>query len=92
MTRKDYVLLAAALNRVLNDPTSLLHSDPGEFKLGVRKAAESIADSLAGDNGRFDRERFLRAVEATGGWLSDRDRAKEAAKKAAGAAVRAAKL
>ena len=49
MTRKDYVNLAAALSVF---PTSAVH----------RAYVEAIADVLAADNPRFDRDRFYKAA------------------------------
>lgn len=46
MTRKDYVLIAAALREART----------------VAEAARLLADQLAQDNPRFDRERFLKAA------------------------------
>ncbi len=61
MTRKDYVLIAAALR------DTLLIDCPTESYLQGAKAAHvsavtRLADSLARDNPRFDRERFLKAA------------------------------
>lgn len=56
MTRKDYVLIAAALRAARPPGTALLarcHQADCD--------ALVIADRLAGDNPRFDRERFLKA-------------------------------
>lgn len=62
MTRKDYVLLADALRRgTANKSTGVL-----SYRDGVEDAALSIADALARDNPRFDRERFLRDAGVTG--------------------------
>ncbi len=55
MTRKDYVLLAEALQAAaysLNPPE----------RAGVLLAAHEIALRLKQDNPRFDRDRFLRAA------------------------------
>lgn len=54
MTRKDYILLADALKAAayaLNPPE----------RTGALLAANEIAHSLAEDNPRFDRARFLKA-------------------------------
>ena len=60
MTRKDYIAIAAALNDTL-----LIDCPSVEFLNGAKAAAISasgrIADVLARDNPRFDRERFLTA-------------------------------
>jgi len=53
MTRKDYVLLAAAI--------ASMPSHAPTLRAATRSAALVIADALAKDNPRFDRERFLTA-------------------------------
>lgn len=66
MTRKHFVLLAAALAR--SKPVS---SPPATVGIFERVTAErqwrtdcaAIADCLAETNGAFDRARFLRACE-----------------------------
>jgi len=57
VTRKDYVLLAQALNAALDRLTG-----PSEEIDGIRYAAMSIAAALAAENPRFDRARFLKAA------------------------------
>jgi hypothetical protein len=61
MTRKDYILIAAALRDVM-----LIDCQSAEYLNGVRaahaSAAQRLADVLARDNPRFDRERFLKAA------------------------------
>lgn len=55
MTRKDYVLIAAAMKRArcrLSEPVAL-------DALGI--AAEELAGALAADDAAFDRARFLAA-------------------------------
>lgn len=62
MTRKDYILIADALNlsqRTVG--TSGLYDAPTALGL----ASIILADSLARTNPRFDRERFLKACEAS---------------------------
>jgi hypothetical protein len=61
MTRKDYILIAAALKEAAAD---ILNKEcPVQDLLdGKDYAAEHIADALARDNPRFDRERFLKAA------------------------------
>lgn len=54
MSRKDYVLLAAALRNA--------RSGSADQDAGVDVAAMAIARALAGDNSRFDRARFLCAA------------------------------
>lgn len=51
MTRKDYVLLAKTI------ASAAVDGDESEREYW----AKLIADALAGDNPRFDRERFLKA-------------------------------
>ena len=55
MTRRDYVAIAAEL------ADARRYSDHPEQRLGIDAAAERIADTLARDNPRFDRKRFLAA-------------------------------
>jgi hypothetical protein len=57
MTRKDYVLIAAALREALHQSQGL---DADNTALSLVTA---VADSL-GDNPRFDRDRFLKACGA----------------------------
>lgn len=60
MTRKDYILLAAALKgaREWNDRAANTVS----FVHGLDAAIHAIANALATDNARFDRARFLTAA------------------------------
>jgi len=53
MTRKDYILIAAAIKRA--------NQAPGYTERNIFVTYE-IADALASDNPRFDRARFLKAV------------------------------
>lgn len=66
MTRKDYVLIAEALREARVD---IQCKEPEEqvqtLKDGVSYAADWIADALAGENPRFDRNRFLKACGVT---------------------------
>lgn len=59
MTRKHYEMLAAALKsaRVPECYDHDTHSNAG-----ADRAAVAVAEVLAADNPRFDRERFLRAA------------------------------
>lgn len=63
MTRKDYIRLADALRGSCPVSSS---GTPEEVRLARaaqhRADIKAIADALAGDNGRFDRERFYRAA------------------------------
>lgn len=56
MTRKDYILLAAAF--AASQP-----NDPAEYN-GWAAAVVAVADALETDNPRFDRQRFLFAAVA----------------------------
>ena len=58
MTKKDYVAIAAAFQRVLTatDVRECLVA-----RATTRTMIVSLADVFAGDNDRFDRLRFLRA-------------------------------
>ena len=58
MTRKDYVAIAAALHRT-GMASRIGKGMNGEQAL--RLAAADIAATMAADNPRFDRERFLKA-------------------------------
>ena len=72
MTRKDYILIAEALRIRFYNAGLAIESVDRDFKLdrsflsgtqnGILAAAEEIADSLARDNARFDREHFLAVV------------------------------
>ena len=58
MTRKDYILIAAALR----DARTYAAQHPEQFAdVGVT-IVHTLADRLANDNPRFDRERFLKAA------------------------------
>lgn len=62
MTRKDYNLIADAIKNT-RLPVSLTDERFYLMMLAAtRTIAESVADGLAGDNPRFDRERFLKAA------------------------------
>lgn len=54
MTRKDYILIAEALKE------AHAYAIDAARRLGVASAAYHVADALAYDNPRFDRELFLR--------------------------------
>ena len=56
MTRKDYELIAEALDHAYRQ-TELVGA-----QYGVKLAAHRIADALASTNPRFDRERFIFAA------------------------------
>lgn len=57
MTRKHFVLLAAALAR------SKPRHETESHEIQWRADCEAIADCLASTNGSFDRARFIRACE-----------------------------
>lgn len=59
MTRKDYVMLAAALKSV--QPQSFLVNEPWAHIAQHMRDVEALADALASDNPRFERQRFLTA-------------------------------
>ena len=58
MTRKDYVLLASAIAKGIDDAN-------GTNGLTAYAIIERIADALESDNPRFDRKRFITATRAT---------------------------
>lgn len=64
MTRKHYVALAAALKEARTAATYRGANDRDSqlISIGVDLACREIADALAADNGRFDRDRFARAA------------------------------
>jgi hypothetical protein len=74
MTRKDYVMIAATIrellmdidrdgnNAILSDHSS--HVIAGE-RMGAHSVALRLADALAADNPRFERETFLKACSLT---------------------------
>lgn len=54
MTRKDYVLIAQTLSDLMKD-----FNNCGDDSVSLSLVAEELADTLATDNPRFDRARFL---------------------------------
>lgn len=67
MTRKDYILIANALNFTLHkawghDATNGTTGKVGNNAAGVMLAAGQIAHALEADNPRFDRMHFLAVV------------------------------
>ena len=56
MTRKDYVLIAQTLSDLMKD-----FNNCGDDSVSLSLVAEELADTLANDNPRFDRARFLDA-------------------------------
>lgn len=57
MTRKDFVLIAAAFKSAMETE----HHTGGRHIPGIDLSARYIATALAQSNQRFDRERFLKA-------------------------------
>lgn len=58
MTRKDYVAIAAALRRT-GMAVTIGQKKTAEY--AIKLAATDIAATMANDNPRFDRARFLKA-------------------------------
>jgi hypothetical protein len=61
MTRKDYVLIAAAVKAAYCGKCGSADYTLG-LEVGREKVAFALCDALANDNPRFDRERFLTAA------------------------------
>jgi hypothetical protein len=57
MTRKDYKVIAGAINDVLT--TNVLTEDQ---RFAIAKVTQTLGRELQRDNGRFDYGRFLGAV------------------------------
>lgn len=66
MTRKDYELIAEHLRIAeTNVTTRVDYGTYGEWKFAALATAvmiDAVADALAYDNSRFDRERFMKAA------------------------------
>jgi hypothetical protein len=62
MTRKDYILLADALNLAYKLAADRPMPHAGVLMDCVESVAEFIATALASDNVRFNREHFLAVV------------------------------
>lgn len=68
MTRKDYILIAAAIRELLVD---IDRESPGMRevlrgeRMGVASVARRLADQLHSENTRFDRTRFMTACGLT---------------------------
>jgi hypothetical protein len=61
MSRKDYCLIAGAIRQAMeHDDWDSLGSDAIPF--GITLATDRIADALASDNPRFNRDRFYEAA------------------------------
>jgi hypothetical protein len=76
MTRKDYVLLANAVNqarlRIGNDQSVRIEECPA-MQRGVRRAAAHICDALAADNPNFKPGVFLKACGYGATTMNPRD-------------------
>jgi hypothetical protein len=57
MTRKDYCAIAGAINRAQTHD----EWEGGDIPWAIWLTAEYVADALAADNPRFDRQRFMDA-------------------------------
>lgn len=66
MTRKDYELLARYLGDSVRAARAagLSEGERDALAAGALMAAGHVADALATDNDRFDRKRFMNAVDA----------------------------
>jgi hypothetical protein len=60
MTRKDYELIAKVFKGA-NVPNPDKDEWNKAYSYGIKQSALDMADALAADNPRFDRERFLKA-------------------------------
>jgi len=61
MSRKHFIAIAAGLRFELENATDV------NMRNGVKHAAVAVADVCAGENDRFDRDRFYRACGFNGG-------------------------
>jgi len=65
MTRKDYIVIAEALRITVNRTKSDEEAEGGMYPhatSGVMGASEEVADALARENHRFDKQHFLAVV------------------------------
>jgi hypothetical protein len=65
MTKKDYVLLAAAFRAALKRTRQTELETGGNHRLlsrGVEVAADEVAAALAADSARFNRATFINSV------------------------------
>lgn len=60
MTRKDYVAMAEAI-RKMNGTHYTGNIEPWQYRAVKADMVDVIADTFKADNGRFDRDRFVRA-------------------------------
>lgn len=63
MTRKDYNAIAGAIRETLAIVNAQESDDAAAMVWAVERAAREIANVLAADNGRFDRDRFMTAAK-----------------------------
>ncbi len=63
MTRKDYVALAEALHSAQVSSETITFKGHDWAQAVWEDCRDQIADVLAADNPRFDRERFVRACQ-----------------------------
>jgi hypothetical protein len=61
MTRKDYVLIAKAINEVFQFAGRRMDADSLSAQVYIRLTASHIALALAKDNVRFDTDKFMEA-------------------------------
>ena len=59
MTKKDYVRIASVFNRTFNDVSSGNSESSRAMVWAIDFLADRLADTLAEDNARFNRMRFL---------------------------------
>jgi hypothetical protein len=65
MTRKDYVMIAAAIREtLLTDPKTGI-APPDREAAATHRVARRLADQLHSENTRFDRTRFIEACGLT---------------------------
>ena len=63
MTRKDYNALAGAIRESIAIMNAQEGDDAAAMVWAVERTAREIANVLAADNPRFDRDRFLTAAK-----------------------------
>jgi len=63
MTRKDYILIAAAIANTREHYAKYQAHDPVAADKAIRAVARSLAAALQIENPRFDRETFLAACD-----------------------------
>jgi len=60
-TKKHFEVVAALLKGLRKLPIATAEHDEGTVRATLDATTEAFADVFAGGNGRFDRDRFLRA-------------------------------